>query len=384
MRPTTVLIVGDGWQRGTLAATRALSAAGHTVHLAGPNRGHAARSGHSSGWHELPVPAEPGFGDELRRVTAETGAEVAFAGDDEHLLALVRTDPGPGVVVGHPAAAVVDRALDKRSLYATATAAGLLVPAFRSERPTRRSEEWIAKHPVYVAGTEHDHVRLDDLAVLEQRGEIAGPSQHSDDDEPWMFQRVVHGELLALVVLRSRSGGLLYSGAQIAETVYPEPFGVSARARSIPVPEDLVAGVNRLMADLDWWGLAEVQFQVDAEGEAHLIDFNGRFFGSMALTTSEATGLPAAWVAVALGQEVDAKELTPPEDARYQWLEGDLRRAMASDRPVAEVATTLLAAPRSVHSVSSWRDARPALIHAGALAWRAVRGGGRRVSRSRR
>lgn len=370
MTPTQVLIVGDGWQRGTLAATRSLGAAGHTVHLAGPSRGHAARSRHSASWHRLPRPTDPGFRAALLDVVAATGADIVFAGDDEHLLELAdKPDLGAHAVLGHPAADVVRRALDKRLLYDLAVEAGLEVPEVRTRQPAR-SEGWIAKRPVYDPGTDHDHVQLE---------------EHDDDltnhaEDPWMFQRVVEGDLLALVVLRSREGELLYAGAQLADSVYPEPFGVSARAHQVPLPEHVVRGVERLLAELGWWGLAELQFQVDTDGQPHLIDFNGRFFGSLALTVAAGVDVPVAWLSLAQGEKVDPSTLKPTSSPHYQWLEGDLRRALASARPAASAVRALSRAPRSVHSIWTPADVRPAVAHAAELGWWAVRRGARRVA----
>jgi len=52
------LIVEDGWQRGSLAATRALARAGWTVGIGAPRQGFAAASRFADAWHEVPPPEE--------------------------------------------------------------------------------------------------------------------------------------------------------------------------------------------------------------------------------------------------------------------------------------------------------------------------------------
>jgi hypothetical protein len=58
---------------------------------------------------------------------------------------------------------------------------------------------------------------------------------------------------------------------------------------------------------------------------------------------------------------------------RYQWLEGDLRRAVYDDRGgrVRDVASCLRYAPGATHSIWQLRDPRPGFRLAGILAKRA-------------
>jgi hypothetical protein len=49
---------------------------------------------------------------------------------------------------------------------------------------------------------------------------------------------------------------------------------------TVQIDPMLGRGVSALLTDLDWFGLADLEFQVSDDGEPRLIDFNGRFIES--------------------------------------------------------------------------------------------------------
>lgn len=363
MTPTRVLIVGNAWQRGTLAATRCLGRSGQHVSIASEVRGHAARSRYARQWFQTPAPDEPErLLDRVVALLAEDAHDVLFAGDDEHLLLLSEHRSRlEGVNFPYPPHGSILRGLDKVLLYDAAVRCGLTVPHVASSPAAiTTDDEWISKPRMYRPGVSHSHVQV--------QGPVDGPGAEYD----LIYQRVVDGALLAVVTLRGPDGRVIYLGAQRADAVFPEPFGVSVRARTVPVEPALADAVNRLLDELGWWGLAELQFIVPPSGTPHLIDLNGRFFGSLALTSAAGADLPSAWVAAATGQPVPA-DCRGRIGTRYQWLEGDLRRARAADAWTRENLRALRYALRATHSVWSPSDPRPALHHLAVLGRRGMR-----------
>ncbi|MFL6041651.1 MAG: ATP-grasp domain-containing protein, partial [Gaiellales bacterium] len=102
--------------------------------------------------------------------------------------------------------------------------------------------------------------------------------------------------------------------------------GASARARTVRLDPDLADGAARLLRELRWWGLAELQFLGAKGAKPCLIDFNGRFYGSLALAVGAGANLPVLWASVATGRRPGAVP-EPVPATRFQWLEGDLRVA---------------------------------------------------------
>jgi hypothetical protein len=130
----------------------------------------------------------------------------------------------------------------------------------------------------------------------------------------------------------------------------------------MPVDPRLREGVAALLERLGWFGLAQVQFLAPPGGEPRLIDLNGRFYGSLALAVGAGVNLPAIWAAAAQDRPPPPAPAQLPT-VRYQWLEGDLRRAFAERRGglLTDVAGTLRYAVGAQHSVASLRDPGPAL-----------------------
>ena len=117
-----------------------------------------------------------------------------------------------------------------------------------------------------------------------------------------LIQEALDGRLAAFSSVVGEDGRLLARVQQEAERTWPRDLGCSVRARTVAVDEALAERVAALLADLGWTGLSELQFVVGADREPRLIDFNGRFYGSLALAMAAGPNLPALSAAVATGR----------------------------------------------------------------------------------
>jgi predicted ATP-grasp superfamily ATP-dependent carboligase len=178
-------------------------------------------------------------------------------------------------------------------------------------------------------------------------------------------QEFVDGRLMAYAAVTTTGGRqVVAQSMQIASRVWPPGAGASCRAVSVPVDPELSGRAAALLAALGWFGLAELQFLVPADGIPRLIDLNGRFYGSLALAVRAGANLPAAWAALALG--LDVEPVTAAAGVRYSWWEGDLRRAVLERRGglARDLAGALRAGVGATHSIGRWRDPAPALAQA--------------------
>lgn len=115
-----------------------------------------------------------------------------------------------------------------------------------------------------------------------------------------MLRRLVAGELMAFAAVADRRSQVLAAAVQQQAThTWLGNVGVSIRACTLPVDHALGARVSALLSELGWFGIAQLQFVAPSEGEPLLIDFNGRFYGSMALAAAAGANLPAIWAAEA-------------------------------------------------------------------------------------
>ena len=187
-----------------------------------------------------------------------------------------------------------------------------------------------------------------------------------------LLQEPVDGEHLSVAAVASRDGRVVACLQQRTSRLYPPEAGISVRAVSLPVDPVLLERIERLLAELGWLGLVQLQLRARPGEPPRLIDFNGRLYGSLALGLRAGVNLPAAWAEVAGGREAPGRAEGRP-GVRYQWLEGDLKAARGEGRRApAAVAGALAFAPRAGHSVWDPRDPGPA-AHRGRELVRRVR-----------
>lgn len=369
------LIVEDGYQRGALAAARALAGTGWTVGIASPRPGFAFRSRATARRHEVPPPeaGEEAFLEAVRAAIGAGGYEIVFGAGDGEVIALSAGRESLPAVVPYPEHDQVLRALDKVRLAEAAAGVGLRVPEPISldhvDGPV------IVKPRLTTARDAEGGVIRLRAALASGPGDAARKADElrSVGAEP-LFQRHVPGALTALIMLVDRESRPVVAVQQRAEAIWPPDVGGSVRARTEAVDENLEQLVTKLLAELRWFGLAQVQFQSDGQAEPVLIDLNGRFYGSMALALAAGPNLPAIWAALGTGKRPPVAVL-PRAGVRYHWLEADLRRALRERRGglARDVLGSLGYARGATHGLWNPRDPLPALRHAGVLAARGAR-----------
>jgi len=363
------LIVSEGRSRAALAGVRALGRAGWTVGVGEPiPRGLSAASRFVERVHRVPLPEQ----DLERFHRAVAGAveqgryEVLFGSGDAEILALSAGRDSLGAVVPYGPHRSLIRAIDKTELMAAAEHAGLAVP--RTVRATAEALDGIRGPFVVKArlhwepGREQSPPRLPAVLVpgapeaLRRAGEIEAEGGSA------LVQEAVDGDLLSVTVVADADGRVLAAEQQTAGLTWPSGRGGATRALTVPVDRVLVERVGAMLRDLEWFGLAQVQFMAPPGAEPRVIDLNGRFYGSMSLAVASGPNFPDLWARLATGRPVQA---VPPSRAgvRFQWLEGDLRRARVERRGGLgrDVLSCLRAAPGAVHSMWSRDDPAPFL-----------------------
>lgn len=374
------LIIEFGRERSALAAARALGRAGWHVGIGSPYRGRLASLSRWAKWHRVP-PAEGDpaqFVTALNRAIEADGYELIFPAGDAEILVLNAHRDHLGASFPYTSPEVLMTCLDKLELFKHAQAAGLSVP---QTFPLGEAEERAQGRPIVVKASLHSPsgsgTRRLETAIVSEGKAISNAVRliESKGARP-ILQEFVPGNLMAYVAVTDRRGHVLAHLQQISEATWPARAGISARARTVPVDSYIADGVGRLLAKLGWFGLAEVQFVAPPEGTPKLIDFNGRFYGSMALALAAGMNLPHIWGAEALGLAVD-----DPREAkigvRYQWLEGDaLRiRELAGGQRLRALFGSSIYALRAKHSIWDLGDPIPAIAEAGSLVVRRFRRG---------
>jgi len=80
--------------------------------------------------------------------------------------------------------------------------------------------------------------------------------------------------------------------------------GASTYRRSIDAPPAVFAAAKRLLDELNWNGVAMVEFKVQAGGQFHLMEINPRLWGSLALAIKAGVDFPQGLLCLAQGKRV--------------------------------------------------------------------------------
>jgi predicted ATP-grasp superfamily ATP-dependent carboligase len=351
------LLVDQSRDRATLVAARSLAAAGFTVGTGAWKPSFASTSRYVARHHEVHEceADEDRFVADIAAAVAEGGYDIVFCSYDIGLLTLSRrrAEIAPAIwpYAEYP---VVQRAFDKLELVQLARAAGLDAPRTELASPSAL-DAWTG--PVVVKARLHAPKRFD-TGLFEAAAEANALVQEirSEGGDP-LLQEPMSGAMGAVVVVVGGGGELLAEIHQEAVHTWPPGAGDTVRGRIVAPDPDLSRGVRALVGELGWFGLAQIEFVRNAQGAAHITDFNGRFYGSMALATGAGANLPGLWAGAALGHDgVPAR--APEPGAGFQWLNRDLAAAYA-DGPRAILAA-LAAAPFASHSMWDLHDPGPA------------------------
>jgi hypothetical protein len=383
------LIVEEGWTTGALAACRALAEGGWIVGIGSPQRGGIASASRAcSRWHRIPSPT-CSFGSFIA-ATAEAvdrfDYDIVFGAGDAELLALSLGRDRLNAVVPYPAHDVVVKALDKLSLCRRAAEAGLAAP--RTVEATADALASISGRTVIKArlhttpGGDHVPARLEATIVgTSAEAEARAAVIRAAGGQP-LIQDFVEGTLLIYTAVVDETGDVVCRVQHEAERIWPPGAGFSCRAMTRPVDADLERKLTALLRSAGWIGLAQFQLLVPPGGEPHVIDFNGRFYASMESARAAGVNFPLAWASVFIdGARSDAVGAdTGRPGLRYQWLEGDLSRALLERRGGLfwDLLDCLAVAPGAHHAVWRIEDPVPALRSVGHL----LRQAGRKLVQS--
>jgi hypothetical protein len=365
-----VIIVGSGNPRGTLAASRYLHRAGWTVSLGTADVGGLPTwSRATEGVHPVP-PVQRGL-DAFLAATAEavraSRSELVLPASDADLVALsLGRDRIPATV---PLAdhAVVLRSVDKLELVRAGLRAGLAAPVTEVADDDALAR---ARYPVVVKSRFHwlpEHAagapsRLEAEVCPDRAGaRSVADRMRRAGGEPLVQEFMEGGPVNVHLVTDGDSRTLSMVQQEGAELYFPPGAGRRTRSVTVAMDRGLEAGIRALMRELGWRGFAGVAFQRGADGVPHVIDFNGRLPSNIEASAGAGSRHIEAWAALATGRR------PPPLDQvrvgmRFQWLEGDLRRALRERRGglLRDVGTTLAYAPRAQHTVAKWDE--PTLV----------------------
>jgi predicted ATP-grasp superfamily ATP-dependent carboligase len=366
-----VLVTG-GEYFGGLAAIRALASSGHQTWAAIVSKSsYAARSRVAAGVVVVPDPTTDAlrFAEAVSAEAERLGARVVLPGTDLALTALAAHAGAfpPMIALGVCSSEVVERATAKAALTGLAAAAGFAVP------PTRpiTSDDMAAMEgidltfPAVVKPVRSDVPNRNGTLVhravmpIENAAELRAVVGQSEGDE-WLVQPFLEGELVAVAGV-AWEGTIVAAVHQVAERIWPSRCGGSSYAMTVTPDEARAQRVVRLVEDLGWSGIFQVQL-LRSRTEDYLIDFNPRFYGTLGLALAAGVNLPALWVEMLIGERPQPSYAYRP-GVRYRAQLKDLRAiaALAGSGAWSQAFRGLLPRPGTSHPVFAWNDPLPIL-----------------------
>jgi len=373
-----------GGSHGALAIARSLGRRGIDVALFTdhPLAGFSRYVGRRFAW------AGPGHDSALGHLLALAEHEnlagaVLFAGGDAEarLIAQNREQLAPLFRLTTPAWNVVQTLSDKRLMYAHAASLGIAAPVGYAPRDRRDLDDMPCRFPLVLKPSERLVENAFTLAKAWRADDRASLLARYDE-----AAALVGADAIVLQELIPGGGETQFSyavvcdhGRPVAELTarrrrqYPVEFGyTSTFVETINCSEVAAAG-RRLLASLDYTGIAEVEFKYDQrDGHYKILDVNARIWSWAALGAAAGVDFPHVLWRLALGETVE-----PVRTRRHAaWMHGSRDLIAAGHALLAGrlALSTYARAARQPLAFAAFAadDPLPGLLELPLALWRAV------------
>jgi len=347
VKPPGVLVL-DAQQNSALAIIRSL--AGRAGPISGADETWAAKSLYSR-WcrrrfrYASPATDVRGFLSDVVRAASATDRCVVIPVTEKTLwpLSLARASLPPGIVLPLPAHAVLEKALNKATTLRVAEQIGIPIPATRSFRDLDelRAESPRLPYPLVVKDTQSQYVMGNQVVSGPPPQYARGPRDllrilgKRDRRLPApMVQEFIPGNGRGVFALFRRGEPIAWFAHRRIRDTRPTGSGSAVR-ESVELDPVLRVQGERLLRALDWEGVAMVEFRDDdRDGISKLMEVNGRFWNSLALSIAAGVDFPWLLYRMACGLEAEPA-VSYRIGVRCRWILGDSQhlRAVLRGRP---------------------------------------------------
>jgi predicted ATP-grasp superfamily ATP-dependent carboligase len=293
--------------RKTLSVVRALATSGVEVAVGGDRfEGRAFHSRFARGKATYPHPATDldGFAHSLLEHVRASNYDVLLPTSDDTMAALAdRADDFAGrVALPVPDRAAVESTRDKLKTLELATRLGLETPATfcPQDADDLRSIADEIGYPCVVKP--RSGAGALGIRIPASRRDLMDCFQGGVDGSQ-LVQEYVPGEVHDVCTLFNR-GEPRAALTQKRLRMFPSTGGAGILNETTDEPE-LRERAIALLGRLRWHGPAQVEFKVDGGGCAHLLEVNGRFWGTLDLAVAAGVNLPLLACRMAADGDVD-------------------------------------------------------------------------------
>jgi predicted ATP-grasp superfamily ATP-dependent carboligase len=354
----------DGNQRSTLAATRALGAAGYKVAVGeSTHQSMAGVSRFCAKSFRYPSPTEQParFVEWIQQEVTAKGVPVMATTDvamQRLCIPLVGTDSG--CMMPSPAAWAI--AYDKRKTHLIARRflpcpkTWMVNDSDRIENIADSVRFPAAIKPRYSRYLDGIGCRIGNVTYAASRDELIWRYREMQAHTPSpIVQEKIDGPGEGLFVLLWH-GELIASFAHRRLREKPASGGQSVLSESVPTDPKLLVHACELLNSIGWHGVAMLEFKRDKrDGKPKLIEINGRLWGSLQLAIDAGVDFPVMLLRLARGEHV-APTVNYRVGIRNRWFVGDVKRLISVLRDPAVSSTRRSELKEFFHRRSATRN----------------------------
>jgi predicted ATP-grasp superfamily ATP-dependent carboligase len=331
----TQILLLDGQQRSALAVARSLGRRGIDVHVADartPCLAGVSRYARSTLRSPDPEHDPHRFVSWVYQTASNRGFDSVFpVTDTSTMLLLSHADRPPGIKLICAPAKCYALLTDKASLLDLAGRVGVRIPETSVAKGAEQIEACvlrarfplvlkparsrvllggqIIKTSVFVAESAHEALRF-------------ARAQTWIEASPCLLQEYIAGHGAGVFSLYAAGRPIAwFAHRRIREK--PPRGGVSVLSESIPVDPALRTSATRILDAVGYQGAAMVEFRIDPNGVAYLMEINARLWGSLQLAVDCGVDFPWLMCQASNGQRLDTVERYLIGQ-RLRWFLGDL------------------------------------------------------------
>ena len=326
------ILILDGNQRSSLAATRSLGSSGYSVITADTSNKHlSAYSKHTlkSESYTSPYEDEEKFISDILSLIQKHNIDVLFPMTDITTPILLENNHLFTNKIDHlPSLESYLAATDKSCLIRLAEKLDIKTPTtlyFSNKYDIMTFLEKIS-YPIIVKPS-YSKIKIQgkwgDTSVHKALNETELLSILDSyiyfDSSPFMLQEYIEGHGAGLFTLFKQAKPIVYFAHKRIKEKPPEG-GISVLSESVEPDDQQKAISERILKYLKWHGVAMIEFRISKDGTPYLIEINGRFWGTLQLAIESGINFPLLLVQDSHCPQQYIKNI------RLRWLLGDLDR----------------------------------------------------------
>jgi predicted ATP-grasp superfamily ATP-dependent carboligase len=263
----------------------------------------------------------------LRDHSNAPSARVLYPLDDSAVWLCAQLPASTGWTLAGPSGADLQLALDKHFQARTAKECGLRVPetsvaTTREEAISGAKSFPVILKPAAAAIPAGDHLLKGSNWICASSSEVSSAVDQWQARYPLVMQPFIPGNGEGVFGFATASGVISWSSHRRLRMMNPHGSGSSACV-SQAVPEEVKQPIERMVSAVGWRGAFMVELLRDNRGQLWFMEFNGRPWGSIALSRRQGFEYPAWSVRLALQREVSASthRVTPGLVCRHAGRE---------------------------------------------------------------